>query len=305
MQFCLFGQTGKIPAMLKKRICVVGLGLMGGSMALALKLAHRMAIRPFDLHLTLVDPNPDTLQAASHLADAVTSDFAEGVRDAEFVLLCAPVRAIISLIDQLPDAHEKGCLVMDLGSSKLEIVAAMERLPSRFGAIGGHPMCGRETAGFGAATPDLYRGKNFVLCPTSRTTPMMQLQAHTLLDLVGANPLALQAKFHDQMVASISHLPYVASAALMQTVAGMNNDLIWSLSASGFRDTSRISGTDATMMMDILLTNKTAVLTQIEAFQAQVETIKQLINSEDEAGLRQWLTQTRQGFETYKRKKPK
>ena len=181
-------------------------------------------------------------------------------KNCELLILCTPVRSIITLLEKLPDVHEKGCYVIDLGSSKVDIVTAMEALPSRFSAIGGHPMCGRETAGFGAATPDLYRNKNFVLCPNTRTTPIMEMQANILLDLIGAKPLALQAKFHDQMVASISHLPYVVSAALVRTVAGMNNDLIWSLSASGFRDTARVSGTDSTMMMDILMTNKTAVL---------------------------------------------
>lgn len=294
----------KSRAMLKQRICIVGLGLMGGSMALALKLAHRMAIRPFPLHLTLIDNNPQTLKAAQNLGDIVTDNFAEGVRDAEFIVFGTPVRTIISLIGQLPEANPAGCLVIDLGSSKVDIGRAMAALPSRFAAIGGHPMCGRETAGFSAATPDLYRDKNFVLCPNGRTTPQMQMQASILLDHIGARSLVLQAKFHDQMVASISHLPYVVSAALMRTVAGMNNDLIWSLSASGFRDTSRISGTDTTMMMDILLTNKTAVLKQMANFKGQVDALASLIEAEDEAGLRQWLEQAKEGHRTYKRLKP-
>lgn len=282
----------------------MGLGLMGGSMALALKLAHRMAIRPFDLHLTLIDKDPKTLKMAERVGDVVTDNFAEGVKDAELLIIGTPVRTVITLVNKLPEVHEKGCLVIDLGSSKVQIGEAMEALPSRFSAIGGHPMCGRETAGFGAATPDLYRNKNFVLCPNRRTTPVMEQQAHTLLDLIGGRALALQAKFHDQMVASISHLPYVVSAALMRTVAGMNNDLIWSLSASGFRDTSRISGTDATMMMDILMTNKTAVLQQIETFQADVEALKQFVENDDETSLRQWLLESQAGYHTYKKKKP-
>lgn len=290
--------------MIKERVCIAGLGLMGGSMALALKLAHRMALRPFPLHLTLIDRDPQTLDAAKRLGDVVTDDFADGVRDCDLLILCTPVRTIVSLLQQLPNVHEKGCLVIDLGSSKLDIVQAMEALPSRFGAIGGHPMCGRETAGFRAATPDLYRHKNFVLCPNGRTTPIMTQQANILLDLIGAKPLALQAKFHDQMVAAISHLPYVVSAALIRTVAGLNNDLIWSLSASGFRDTSRISGTDATMMMDILLTNKTAVLTQIDTYQNHINDLKRLLEAEDEEGIRYWLSQSQAGYETYKRKKP-
>lgn len=289
--------------MLKKRVCIVGLGLMGGSMALALKLAHRMAIRSFDLHLSLVERDPQTLGAVYNLGDIVTDDFAAGVRDAELLILATPVRAIVSLLEELPLVHEKGCMVIDLGSSKMAIGEAMAALPSRFSAIGGHPMCGRETPGFRAATPDLYRDRNFVLCANRRTTPQMQMQATVLLDLIGANPIVLQAKFHDELVASISHLPYVVSGALMQTVAGMQNDIIWSLSASGFRDTSRISGTDPTMMLDILLTNKSAVLEQIGRFQTCIDDLATLLEAEDEVGLRRWLESSRRGYLAYRTRK--
>lgn len=290
--------------MLKKRVCVVGLGLMGGSIALALKLAHRMAIRPFDLHLTLIDNDPQTLTAAQNLGDVVTDDFASGVKDAELLILATPVRTVIRLLEELPNVHQEGCMVIDLGSSKVAIGNAMNALPARFSAMGGHPMCGRETPGFRAATPDLYRDRNFVLCPTARTTPQMQMQATVLLDLIGANPIVLQPKFHDELVASISHLPYIVSGALMQTVAGMQNDIIWSLSATGFRDTSRVSGTDPTMMLDILLTNKTAVLKQIGKFQAQTNELAQLLEQENEDGLRAWLETARDGYLTYKKRKP-
>lgn len=285
-------------------MCIVGLGLMGGSMALALKLAHRMAIQPFDLHLSLVDQDPQTLSAVQNLGDIVTDSFAEGVRDAELLILATPVRAIVSLLELLPSVHKTGCMVIDLGSSKVAIGEAMAALPSRFSAIGGHPMCGRETPGFRAATPDLYRDRNFVLCANRRTTPRMQMQATVLLDLIGAHPIVLQAKFHDELVASISHLPYVVSGALMRTVAGMDNDIIWSLSASGFRDTSRISGTDPTMMLDILLTNKTAVLAQINRYQTHINDLVTLLKNDDEAGLRHWLETSRTDYLAYKARKP-
>src|SRR5690606_19870060 len=137
------------------RVTIVGCGLMGGSLALAL--------RPHLHHLTLVDNNPANLTAAAPLADVVTSDFAAGVQDAELVILATPVRVILSLLEQLPQARPQGCFVLDLGSTKQAIGAALDTLPEPFQAIGGHPMCGKTQTGFAAATPDLYRGRTFVL----------------------------------------------------------------------------------------------------------------------------------------------
>lgn len=289
--------------MLVKRVCIVGLGLMGGSLALALRLAHRMALRPFPLHLTLVDTDPKTQTAVQNLADVVTGDFAAGVRDADLLVLATPVRTILRLLTLLPDACPSGCMVIDLGSSKAAITAAMDALPQRFAAIGGHPMCGRETAGFGVATPDLFRGKTFVLCATQRTTPEMAAQAQIMIDLIGAVPLHLSPTLHDELVAAVSHLPYLAAAALMQTASRMSSEHLWPVSASGFRDTSRVSGTDPTMMLDILLTNKTAVLQQLAHYQEALTAVADWIEQGDEAALRAWLTQTQAQHQAYKREK--
>ena len=155
-----------------ERICVVGLGLMGGSLALALRLAGRLAIPQRPFHLTIVDNNPKTLNAALRLADVATDDLAAGVQQADLVVLATPVRTIVNVLNQLPKLRPDGCLVLDLGSSKADICRAMDSLPDAFQAIGGHPMCGREVAGFGAATPDLFRQQTFILCPTQRTTPI-------------------------------------------------------------------------------------------------------------------------------------
>jgi prephenate dehydrogenase len=150
--------------MIHARITIVGLGLMGGSLALALRLAQRMPHEPGALHLTVVERDAATRQAAAWLADELTADFAAGVRNADLVVLATPVRSIIGLLGELAAVRPEGCMVLDLGSTKADICRAMAELPEGFQAIGGHPMCGKETAGFGSATPDLYRGKTFILC---------------------------------------------------------------------------------------------------------------------------------------------
>ncbi len=280
-----------------ERVCIVGLGLMGGSLALAL--------RPFLSHLAIVDTNPDTLIAAKKFADSVTADFAAGVQEADLVILATPVRAILQLLAQLPTARPHGCLVLDLGSTKAAICRAMAQLPPSFQAIGGHPMCGKETAGFAQAEPDLFAGQTFVLCGNGRTTPHVEAVAHEIIEKIGALPLALPSQSHDEMVAAISHLPYLVSAALLQTAAAQDNEQLWLVSASGFRDTTRLAGSAPQMMLDILLTNGTAVINQIETYQNQLIEIKQLLLSGSEQELANRLAKTRQQYLTYRNAKQK
>ncbi|MBE2222969.1 MAG: prephenate dehydrogenase [Anaerolineae bacterium] len=282
---------------------IVGLGLMGGSLALSLRLAQRVARTPYPTHITIVDTNPATLQAAERLADVVTSDFAVGVAEAELVILATPVRTVLHLLAELAVLRPEGCMVLDLGSTKRDICAAMAALPTGFGAIGGHPMCGKETAGFSSATPDLYRDKTFVLCRNGRTTEQIETLVLNLLAIVGAQPLFLPPDVHDEMVAAISHLPYVVAGSLMRTAAGMADDRLWTVSASGFRDTARVSGTDPRMMLDILMTNKTAVLQQLQRYQAEITAVTALIEAGDEEKLAAWLVETQKDYFAYREKK--
>lgn len=284
-----------------QRICIVGLGLIGGSVALGLRLAQRMA--HFPLHLTIVDTHPETRQAAEQLADQVTSDLAEGVAQADLLILATPVRTILACLAQLPHLRPSGMMVLDLGSSKADICAAMDQLPPAFQAIGGHPMAGKEVAGFAAATPDLFQDQTFILCRTNRTTAVVEQLACDLIAKLRANALFLPAPLHDQMVAAISHLPYLVAASLIRSAASLNDDRLWPVSASGFRDTSRVAGTHPQMMLDILLTNQTAVLQQISDFQAQLTAVQQLLQAKDEAGLAQWLQQAQNEYATYRQHK--
>jgi prephenate dehydrogenase len=270
------------------RVTIVGCGLMGGSLALAL--------RPHLHHLTLVDNNLANLAAAAPLADFTTDNFTAGVKEADLVILATPVRVILSLLEQLPQVRPQGCFVLDLGSTKQAISAAMEQLPPVFQAIGGHPMCGKTQTGFAAATPDLYRGRTFVLCPTSRTTPAVTAIAQQLITWVEASPITLTPTEHDAIVATTSHLPYLVAANLMAVVAAAaaQQEHLYSVSAAGLRDTTRLAASDPSMMLDILLTNRTAVLERLDETLAGLQEVKQLLSEGNAAALQQWL-ETRQG----------
>ncbi|MBK7919444.1 MAG: prephenate dehydrogenase [Chloroflexi bacterium] len=168
--------------MLKAKVTIVGLGLMGGSLALGLRLAQRVALNPHATHLTVVDANPETRRAAERLADVVTADFAAGVREA----------------------------------------------------------------------------------------------------------------------AAVSHLPYVVAGTLMRTAFGLGDERTWTVSASGFRDTARVAGTDPRMMLDILLTNRTAVLAQLQRYQSELTEAIRLVRSGDEAALAAWLGETQREYPEYR-----
>ncbi len=279
------------------RVCVVGLGLMGGSLALAL--------RDHVGELIGVDRHAATRQQALRegVVDIVTDDFGVGVAQADLVILATPVQTILALLEELPASRPSGCLVFDIGSTKTAIGAAMGRLPDTFQAIGGHPMCGKETAGLQAADATLYHNQTFVLARNERTSAEIEALALQLIDLIGANPLFLDAPTHDSIVAMISHVPYLLASGLMHRAAAMNDERVWPVSASGFRDTSRLSGSDPRMMLDILLTNRDSVLTQLAGLQTELGRVADMLAAEDEQALAAWLAQSQQDYLTYRKHK--
>lgn len=266
-------------------IALVGLGLMGGSLAMALKGSAGTLIG--------VDHDPNTLGVALS-RDLVTSTahrLEEVTTRVELVILAVPVRRIVSLIRQLPDVQPGGCMVLDLGSTKAEIEQAMELLPSQFTAIGGHPMCGREQSGIHAASGDLYRDQTFILCRNRRTSADMEEIALELVRKIGSRALFMPAESHDRLVAASSHLPYVVSAILMRQawkLAGQDKRL-WQVSASGLKDTTRLAGSDAQMMLEILISNRAHILRQIEGYGQDLMALAEQLRAGDEELLRQTL----------------
>lgn len=270
---------------------------MGGSLAKALKDQTR--------HLIGVDRHAATRQAAltDGAVDVVTGSLASGIKMADLVILATPVHSILHILSELPRLHPPGCLVIDLGSTKEEICSAMSSLPDSFAAIGGHPMCGKETAGYHAADADLFCEQTFILSRNDRTTRQIEDLSLSLIKQIGAKPMFLPANEHDQLVAIASHLPYLISAALMHRAAEMDDERIWPVSASGFRDATRLAGSDPRMMLDILLTNKEAVLSQLAQYKANLETINRLLNDNDETALASWLEEVQQAYIAYRREK--
>lgn len=274
-----------------RHLAVVGLGLMGGSLALAL--------RPYAEKITGVEMNPAAREyALAHgVVDIATDDLRAGVSDADVVILAAPVRAILDmLMNRIGSYLRSNTLLLDIGSTKADICDVMGRLPIGIQAIGAHPMTGKESSGVEASESTLFQGRPFVLCASRRTTPATVARALGLATAVGALPIEMDAHRHDHVVAAISHLPYLISAALVATVAqqGEEDEAVWQLAAGGFRDTSRLAAQDLSMMGDILSTNTQAVATLLAIFRMKLAMIEASLIAQENGKLIDLLRPTRE-----------
>ncbi len=276
-------------ALARTNVAVVGLGLMGGSLA--------GALRGQCLRVTGVDVDAETVVTANRrgFVDDATTDLATGVHNADLVVLATPVRTILRLLDEIGPLLAPGTMLMDLGSTKADITAKMATLPDHVVPLGAHPMCGKEQSGIAVADPTLYRGATFILTPLARTTDTAQSLGYALAVAVGARPLLLEPNRQDMLTATISHLPYLLACALVATADTTTSPdpAAWDIVAGGFRDTSRVAGSDATMMLDILLTNRDHVLDALATCLNQLQRLSALVEDGDEDALRNTLERIR------------
>lgn len=281
--------TSTVTTLSDTHVAVVGLGLMGGSLAGALRGRCRA--------VTGVAHRSETVETARQmgLVDYGTTDLADGVAKADIVVLATPVRVILQQLAMIGPLVPPGCLVMDVGSTKAAITAAMARLPAHVQPLGGHPMCGKEVSGIEAADPSLYQGCTFILTPLPRTSETALALGKALAITVGASPLVLQPDQQDFLAATISHLPYLLACALVATANTLTSPdpAAWEIVAGGFRDTSRVAGSDVTMMMDILLTNREAVVEALSVCQERLQELSHLVKSGDEERMRAVLHRIR------------
>ncbi|MBI5030626.1 MAG: prephenate dehydrogenase [Chloroflexi bacterium] len=267
-------------------VAIVGLGLMGGSLALALLSKNACA------KIIGIDSNEATrTQAlACNVVEEASDDLSAAAR-ADVIVIATPARTIIDLLPRVGTIARENAIIIDLGSTKREITQAMEALPAHVQPIGGHPMCGKESSGFAAADANLFHSATFALTPLARTSAATLAFAQSFAETIGARPLVIDAERHDQIVAATSHLPYVVASALMATADKISQDeeLLFRLAASGFRDTSRLAASDPTMMIDILLTNRVNVIKMLQQYAAQLNELTDLIDRADAAELRAHL----------------
>lgn len=274
------------------RIAIIGLGLIGGSLGLALKKSGRSKLR-----VVGIPRRPETLRQALALGavDEGTTDHIKGVVGADLVFVCTPISLIPTICREIAPSLKKGALVTDVGSSKQEVVSQIEKImPKGIYFVGGHPMAGKETSKLEAADPDLFKGKTWILTKTSRTGQKAFDKIAQVVGLVGGSVVEMDPITHDLVVAAISHLPLAAAAALVGTVAGQEQkELMAKCAASGFRDTTRIASGDPVLGVDMFTTNKKAVLKMISAFKKSLSGLEKLIKVGNGEKLREELLQSK------------
>lgn len=269
-------------------IAIWGLGLMGGSLALALRGHCSMLLG--------IDQDPATLALArgKNIVDRCTDQPEQLLPLADLVILALPVRSILLALQALPQLHPGSALVLDLGSTKVEIVKAMQQLPQRFESLGGHPMCGKEQASLFYAEAGLYQGAAFIFTPVEQTTERIKQLGQKLAAGIGSVPLWLDPERHDHWVASTSHLPYLSSNALAAITPTDAAPLV----GSGFRSATRLSPSSLSMMLDIMMTNQQNILFHLSQFQTQLSKITEFIASGNEDELRKVLSSGANNYHT-------
>jgi Prephenate dehydrogenase len=269
----------------KAKIAIVGLGLMGGSLALALQ--GKCAA------LYGIDANHATLKLAldKRIVDQADSDLARlsALPQADLVILATPVLTIIDLIQKLPSLIQKSCIILDLGSTKKDIVQAMSALPEYFDPIGGHPVCGKEKLGLENADARLFQNAPFVITPLERTTHRARKAAEQVVSVIGAHLIEMDVEEHDRALAFTSHLPFLISSVLVLSTPVEYSLLI----GTGFRSTSRLAGTPSHMMMGILKSNTDNILNAIQAFRTSLNNFEAALQDEDYSQLEMIIDQSR------------
>lgn len=280
-----------------KSIAIIGLGLIGGSIAKAL------TVQKCGYKILACDQQVDVLKRAQAAGwvDEWSDEPKKVAEKADIVVLCVPVCSMLALTKQIASVIPKGSVLTDVGSVK----GILERqlndvLPNGVDYVGGHPMAGSEKSGLDASDASLFVGRPFVIIPSKTAKEESIAKVKILARDLRAVPVLMNAKEHDLATAMVSHMPHLLSAALMITAVG---DLSASnskyLAAGCFRDMTRVSGADPRMWTDICLTNKEAILAQLAKVQELLTCVSQKVASCDEDALMEFFGQARSGCEQF------
>ncbi|MBI4484024.1 MAG: prephenate dehydrogenase [Acidobacteria bacterium] len=259
------------------QITIVGVGLIGGSLGLALKAAHP------GWRILGVGRHQDSLEKAVQRGaiDGYALEVSQGIAESDLVFLATPIREIIRLLKGIGGFLKPGSLVTDVGSTKRVICeTAREFLPLEVRFVGGHPLAGREIAGIEHARADLFHGCAYALCP-ERTS---ESQLEEIVRDIGAEPVLLEAHRHDEIVAYSSHLPQFISTALGRLLHGELSAPARKLAGTGLKDMVRLAGSPYEIWQDILDTNRDNILKALQNYQEVLEELRESLKIEVELG---------------------
>lgn len=280
------------------KLAVIGVGLIGGSFALAVKQAG--AVR----QVIGAGRSADQLTKArlAGVVDEVTENPADAVRGADLVMLAVPVAQSAAILKEIAPVLEAYAVITDVGSTKAGIVkSARTILGSAFARfVPAHPIAGAETSGVGAAHAELFRGRQVVLTPQAETDGSALQRVRELWESCGAETSVLDAETHDAIFASVSHLPHLLAFALVDLIAKRPNAAqLFSFCGSGFRDFTRIAGSSPEMWRDIALANRDALLLDLAAYRNEIIELERLIGEGDGEALERLFARARESRSRY------
>jgi prephenate dehydrogenase len=279
--------------MLFQRVAVIGVGLIGGSLALALKQAKVCA------HVAGVGRDPANLKRALErgVIDSMGSDAASVAEDADLVVVTTPVAQFPKIFSQIAKKLKPGALITDGGSTKRDVVeAARKALKDKIGQfVPAHPIAGGEKSGAAAASAELFRGRRVVLTPLPENSEDAVEKIHRAWSSCGARTVRMTPEEHDAVLAAVSHLPHVLAFALVHDVAGRENAAeLFSFAAGGFRDFTRIASSHPEMWRDICVANADRLSAELAAFSRKLVEIRKLVDGGNAAALEKLFAEARE-----------
>src|SRR3954463_13201589 len=274
------------------RLAVIGVGLIGGSFALALKQAGKVS------HVVGVGRNRPNLDLARErrIIDAIAPDAATAARDADVVLVAAPGAQFAAIFGALASTLKPGAVVTDAGSTKRDVVAAARAaLGGQLGpCVPAPPPAGAGKSGAAAASAELFRDRRVVLTPLKESTAAATSKVRTLWEACGARVTRLEPEEHDAVLAAVSHLPHLLAYALVHDIAERPNaEQLFSYAAGGFRDFTRIASSHPEMWRDICMANRDLLLAELTRYSAQLGLVERLLRAADANGLEKLFTEAR------------
>lgn len=261
-----------------KRVTIVGVGMMGGSLGLALK-KHKIAREVIGL-----SNRQSSLMSAmkAKVIDTAETDIAKAVKNADLIILAAPVDAIIHLLSAINPHLKRGCIITDLGSAKSAIVDEANRVLSNPGNfVGSHPIVGSEKKGVEGAQDDLFEGAKCIMTPSSTTNNAVADKVKKMWAKIGATVKDMTPSEHDKILAQISHLPHIAAFSMMNAIS----DEYLELASNGLKDTTRVAGSSSQMWNDICMSNAKNVINVLDAFVAELAKVRLAIVNRDKIRL--------------------
>ncbi len=281
-----------------ERLCIIGVGLIGGSLARALREAG------FCKQVVGNGRNPAHLQQAVELGviDRFDTDPARAVAGADMVLVAVPLGAMESVFSSIRGHLAENAVLTDAGSAKVSVIEAVQRafgkVPGFF--VPGHPIAGTEQAGVSASFADLYRDRRVILTPAETTETEAIARVHAMWEAAGAQVTEMTAVHHDAVLAATSHLPHVLAYTLVDSLARLSDrDEVFEYAAGGFRDFTRIASSDPVMWRDICLANGAAIELMIDRFSKDLQVLKGAVRAHDGDKLLEIFTSAKQARDRF------